>query len=164
MPEKLLEQNTLIGTWKMVSWEMKKPDGKAYYPFNQNPVGYLLHTQEGYVSLNMMRADRPPLGIANKELMQARELLVKPELLKFTWRRYIKDFFRYLEASVNYVSYSGRYEVQSNQKLIHYVEVSIIPEWIGIDIEHTFELVGERCLLLRSTLGDDDHLLTWERV
>jgi hypothetical protein len=38
-----------IGTWKLVSFEMRSADGVTY-PFGNDPVGYLMYNDEGYMS------------------------------------------------------------------------------------------------------------------
>ncbi|MHB8645040.1 MAG: lipocalin-like domain-containing protein [Thermomicrobiales bacterium] len=57
-----------------------------------------------------------------------------------------------------YVSYAGRYEVVEG-KVLHHVEVSLIPNWLGGTQERRYTLDGDRLTLVapRGTL-------IWERV
>lgn len=51
-----------------------------------------------------------------------------------------------LAAADTYLSYCGRYEVRPD-KVIHHVEVSLFPNWIGMDQERFFEFDGDRLSL-----------------
>ena len=33
------ESNPFIGTWKLISWEVKQPDGTIHYPYGKDVVG-----------------------------------------------------------------------------------------------------------------------------
>mgnify|MGYP002725654848 CR=1 FL=1 len=45
-----------------------------------------------------------------------------------------------------YVSYSGRFEVEG-EKVVHHIEVSLFPNWIGVGQERLYEFEGERLTL-----------------
>ncbi len=45
-----------------------------------------------------------------------------------------------------YVSYCGRYEFQGDV-VIHHVELSLFPNWVGVDQERLAELRGNRLTL-----------------
>ncbi len=70
-------------------------------------------------------------------------------------------------AEESYVSYCGRYGFDGD-KVIHHVELSLFPNWIGADQERLVDLGGSRLtlstrpLLLRGT-QQTAHLI-WERV
>ena len=151
-----------VGTWRLISWETKTPEGKISYPFGQNPIGYLTYTEDKHMSAAIMRENRLNIEIASEELMKARQVFLRPWLLINGWK-YIKAMFRYLQASANYVSYSGKYQIQGN-KVIHHVVVSLLPDWIGTDLERTFEFSDSRLLLITPPLGGNPQYLTWERV
>ncbi len=52
------ESNPFIGTWKLISWEVKQPDGTIHYLYGKNVVGYLIYTAGGYMSSEIMDPDR----------------------------------------------------------------------------------------------------------
>ncbi len=157
-----MTDRNFVGTWRLVSWETKTPEGKIAYPFGQNPIGYLTYTENKRMSAAIMKENRLNIEIASEELMKARQVFLRPWLLINSWK-YIKAIFRYLQASANYVSYSGKYEIQGN-KVIHHVEVSLLPDWTGTDLERTFEFSDSRLLLITPPLGGKPQYLTWERV
>ena len=50
MSEKLRDQ--LIGAWKLVSYVEKPIDGSApFYPMGENPMGIIMYTPDGYMSV-----------------------------------------------------------------------------------------------------------------
>ncbi len=70
-------------------------------------------------------------------------------------------------AAGTYISYCGKYEILDG-KVIHHVEVSLFPNWVGVDQERFFEFQGDRLLLSTPPIMYDgkqltDHVL-WERV
>jgi hypothetical protein len=70
-------------------------------------------------------------------------------------------------AADTYQSYCGKYEVQGD-KVIHHIEVSLLPNWGGVDQARFFEFEGNRLLLstppfLVAGIQQTAHLI-WERV
>ena len=71
------------------------------------------------------------------------------------------------QAEETYVSYCGRYDFLGD-RVVHHVELSLFPNWIGGDQERLVDLRGERltlstrALLLRG-IQQTAHLI-WERV
>lgn len=116
-----MSNNVLIGTWQLVSWEAKGKDGEMHYPFGKNPKGYITYTEQGYMSVTIMKSNRQNLEILTQELMEAKKICLTPWKLITAWR-YIKAIFKYLQAAANYVSYSGQYEIQGNT-VIHHVKL-----------------------------------------
>jgi hypothetical protein len=70
-------------------------------------------------------------------------------------------------AEETYLSYCGRYEFLGD-RVVHHVELSLFPDWMGTDQERLVDLRGERltlrtgALLLRG-IQQTAHLI-WERV
>lgn len=157
-----MTKTKFIGTWKLVSWETQTTQGEIIYPFGKNPIGYITYTTDGYMSANIMKSDRLNINIALQELMQARQVLLKPWLLLTSWK-YIQAGFRYFQASTNYISYGGRYEIVE-EKVIHYVDISLIPDWTGTNLERNFKFVDEKLVLSTPPIGGSPQYLTWERV
>ena len=139
-------RNPFVGTWKLVSFEVRRPDGKVTYPWGNDLVGRLMYTDDGYMSVAMMAADRPRFAAIDltKGSMQEK-----------------------VAAADKYISYAGRYEVQGS-KVIHHVDVSLFPNWVGGDQERNFEFEGNRLMLSTDPVAGDEkqktgHLI-WERA
>jgi hypothetical protein len=141
-----MTSNPLVGTWRLASWENRSADGTISYPLGRDAVGLITHTADGYMFVAMMRADREPfpagdlLGGSQKEKARAAE---------------------------SYVSYCGRYGFRGDS-VIHRVELSLFPNWSGVDQERFVEVTGNRLtlwtrpLLLSGT--EQSARVVWERV
>jgi hypothetical protein len=133
-----------LGTWKLVSVETRKEDGEVHRRGER--VGYLLYNDEGYMSVAFMKRDRPEFasGDIRGGTVEEKEAAVE-----------------------GYVSYCGRYEVMKD-KVIHHIEVSLFPNWVGVRKERMYELDGDRLtlstpLMLVGGRRLSTHLI-WERV
>ena len=135
----------LTGTWRLVSWENRTADQDVTHPFGTDPIGYLTYTDDGFMSVSIMRRDRP--AFASGDLLSA-----QPDEL--------------VSAAAGYVSYCGRYDVRGDT-VIHHVAVSLFPKWVGEDQERFVELSGDRLTLstrpTRLQGRDRTARLVWER-
>jgi hypothetical protein len=72
-----------------------------------------------------------------------------------------------LKAIETYIHYCGPYEVKGD-KVIHHVEVSLFPNWVGTDQMRFFEFSGNRLTLSTPPFerGGIQHsaVMIWERV
>lgn len=133
----------LIGTWKLVSWEVVRPDGRIHYPYGKDVVGFLIYTADGYMSAEIMDPDRQqsapgfPLEIASAQTLPQHDRA---------------------RAYSTYLSYCGTYSVEGNI-LTHHVKAGLIPSWVGSQqIRHfTFE---HGSLIISS----GNQKLVWERA
>ena len=41
------EHSTLVGAWRLLSWENQAADGQVTYPMGTDALGYLLYTADG---------------------------------------------------------------------------------------------------------------------
>ncbi len=144
--EREMESNRLLGTWRLVSWENTSADGTISYPLGRQPAGLIMYTDDGYMSVAVMRADREPFA--------AGDLLAGSSEEK-------------ARAAESYVSYCGRYELRDDA-VIHHIELSLFPNWSGIDQERLLEVTGNRLTLRTRPLLLDgieqSARLVWERI
>jgi hypothetical protein len=139
--------NRFIGTWKLVSHQLKTLDNQIDYPFGRDAIGYLMYNNDGYMSVAIMTANRP--------LFKSEDIKAGTPDEKIS----IAD---------THVSYCGQYEVQDN-KVIHHVKVSSFPNWTDTSQERIFKFEGNRLILSVSDpvliAGKQQvGLVTWERV
>jgi hypothetical protein len=138
----------LIGTWRLRSWRNLGSDGSSVDPLGEKPVGYISYTRDGFMSVEIMAAHRAPYQVDDTFGGTAEERS---------------------EAISTYLSYSGPFEVLSDQEtVIHHIEVSSYPNWIG-DAQVRFAKLDEDVLTLRAkpmTLQGVERTaeLVWERV
>ena len=116
-----IEMDSFIGAWRLVSFEFSK-DGQVSYPFGKDAVGYLMYSQDGYVAITVMSANRPNFASGDITGGSLEEKIA---------------------ALDTYFSYCGRYEVRGD-RVIHHLEVSLFPNWIGMDHERIFEFEDNR--------------------
>lgn len=53
-----MAENQFVGTWRLVSLELRDAEGLAIYPYGQDAIGYLMYTPDGYMSAHIMKAHR----------------------------------------------------------------------------------------------------------
>lgn len=136
--------DSIIGTWKLLSYELKK-EGKVIFPLGKKVNGLLLYQENGFMSGIISGENRPNV--------------TKPATMG------IPDNER-LEISKNFIAYSGKYCVD-NDKIIHSIEVSFIPNLIG-DTSHfgIFELKGNNLVIKSTPLSLKEIIVevTWVKV
>ncbi len=137
--------SSVVGTWRLRRWETRTSDGSVGYPLGPDAAGYLSYTPEGYVFVAMMRADRP--RYATEDLLGG-------------------TLAERAAAAGSYVTYCGRYELRAG-RVVHHVELSLFPNWTGLDQERFVELDGDRLTITTDPLaigGTTTNHLIWERV
>jgi hypothetical protein len=139
----MIENESLLGSWRLVSFELESTDGTISYPYGQDLTGYLYYNDDGYMSSAFMSAGRVAEG--DGELSEAAKASNYDQ----------------------FMAYTGPFEVQGD-KITHHVEVSSLEVWIGSAQERWFKIDGDRLDLLTAPLsvGGDAPVgrLTWQRV
>ena len=139
-------RGALVGGWRLVSWENRAADGQVTYPMGIDALGALLYTADGRFSVTISRRGRE--GFAAGDLLSGTS----------------EEKARAVEG---FVAYAGRYSFHGD-RVIHHVELSLFPNWVGSDQERSVELAGNRLILSASPLLLAGKLqvprLVWERV
>jgi hypothetical protein len=128
--EKVHAYDTLVGAWRLVSWENQAADGQISYPMGADAIGYVLYTADGRFSVTISRAGRA--GFAAGDLLGGTT----------------EEQGRAVEG---FVAYAGRYSFHGD-RVIHHVELSLFPNWVGSDQQRWVELAGDRLILSASPL------------
>jgi hypothetical protein len=143
---KVHARDALVGAWRLLSWENQAADGRVTYPMGTDALGYLIYTADGRFSVMISRAGRP--GFAANDLFGG----TMPEQA---------------QAVEGFVAYAGRYRFDGD-RVVHHVELSLFPNWVGSDQERAVELSGDRLILSARPLllGGKRQVprLVWERV
>jgi Lipocalin-like domain len=146
MRETRRARNALVGTWRLIRWENRSIDGQTTYPLGEDAQGLIMYGDDGYMSVALMRARRETFGAG--------------DLLGGTAEEKAK-------AAEEYVSYCGRYEFEG-ETVIHHVELSLFPNWVGADQERLVEIDGDRLTLSTRPLLLDGieqtAYLVWKRA
>ena len=139
--------NSLIGTWRLVSWENRNEVGDFDYPFGRDAFGYITYTKSGFMFVAIMTSNRP--HFSSDDILEGGSIEEKAL------------------AAETYLTYCGTYKIMEN-RIIHQIEMSMFPNWSGIDQERFFVLKGDKLILSTPLLilggkKQTTHLV-WERV
>ena len=138
--------DALVGAWRLVSWENRAADGQVTYSMGSDALGYLLYTADGRFSVTISRRGRA--GFAAGDLLSG-------------------SAEEQARAVQGFVAYAGRYSFHGD-RVIHHVELSLFPNWVGTDQERWVELAGDRLTLSASPLllagKQQVPRLLWERA
>jgi hypothetical protein len=120
-----MARSSLVGTWKLVAWELRDDEDHVSYPFSRDALGYLTFTDDGHMSVIITTADRRPFGKSDMLHGTAEEKATAAETC---------------------VAYCGTYRIDADRVFIK-VEASLFPNWLGTTQERQIERDGERIAL-----------------
>jgi hypothetical protein len=140
---------TIIGTWKLVSAKLTTDTGEVRDSWGPNPVGFLTYTSDGRMSAILTFSGRKNLSVSDFISAPAGERA---------------------EAFASMTAYAGRYTF-SGDKVIHHVEAASTPNDVGTNLERVIvQLDADRLVLrvakpyLRGGIMVRQQELVWERV
>jgi hypothetical protein len=140
--------DSLIGTWRLVSFKAERSDGSASDLYGPSPLGLLVYDRDGHMSIHQSKPDLPKCGTQD--------------------RRKCPDALARV-AFDNYAGYWGRYEVKASEKtVVHHVDGASAPDWIGTSRKRFFDVNGNRLTITTppQQAGGVQSVvvLVWERV
>jgi hypothetical protein len=143
-----MNADDFIGTWRLVSWRNVADDGSTADPLGEAPMGYIFYNHDGYMSVAIMAANRAPFR--------------EPDAFGGTLQERS-------DAISTYLSYAGPFEVHADEgTVIHHIEVSSFPNWIGKDQVRFASIDGNRLTLSTKPMLFQGVVrtaeLVWERV
>ncbi|NLT14677.1 MAG: lipocalin-like domain-containing protein [Clostridiales bacterium] len=104
-------KDKLLGTWKLRSFTGTDETGETVHIMGEGATGFICYSQDGWVSVEILRADRPRYAVPDTELGTDEQTLA---------------------AARGMFAYAGRFTVdEENQIVYHELEFSLIPNWIG---------------------------------
>ena len=114
----------LVGSWRLVSYEVRDEVGLLVgHPLGVDATGYLLYTPDGFMSVQVMRRDRPWYqadGLGDGTDAES------------------------ADAARGYVAYAGTYRVERDSVVVHEPAVSLFPNWVHTTIARNAVLVEPR--------------------
>ncbi|HUP41024.1 MAG TPA: lipocalin-like domain-containing protein [Vicinamibacterales bacterium] len=144
----LARQNSVIGTWRLLSYDTQTPEGKKTFPLGEDVAGLAIYLPNGRVSIQFMRHDRPLFKSGD------------------AWRGTLEEERAAFEG---FFGYAGRYTVDAARSVVtHHLEIASAPNYVGTNLVRTFSMNGNR-LTLRTPqrqLGGQTSASTliWERI
>lgn len=110
--------DSLVGTWKLVSWQVIVENEPPRNVFGVHPKGFLILTREGRaIVLTTAQDRRPGMGDADRAALHKSML-----------------------------AYSGKYRVEGND-FVTAVDVSWNEEWNGTEQRRHFRLEGDKLFI-----------------
>jgi hypothetical protein len=138
-------EDTVVGTWKLVSATASSEGGERRDAFGPSPTGILTYTGDGRMSVAIAESGRKALS-GDRVSAPAGERA---------------------QAFATFLAYTGAYSLKGD-KVIHHVEISSFPNWVGTDLVRTLAIEGERITLTTPPLSVGGKLqtteLVWERL
>lgn len=116
------------------------------HPFGETATGLLIYTIDGWMSGQVMRSGRTNLVQGYRQSGSVGEVL---------------------DAFEGYIAYCGRYRVDEEAgEVIHIVEASLFPNWVGSEQRRQYEIAANRLVLRARTAGQNKKTmeLQWRRV
>jgi hypothetical protein len=60
-----MSEHPLIGTWRLVSFDVRDEGGRITHPFGRDAVGFITYTADGHMAVQFGRADRARLAVGD---------------------------------------------------------------------------------------------------
>ncbi|HEX7529073.1 MAG TPA: lipocalin-like domain-containing protein [Thermoanaerobaculia bacterium] len=138
---------SLAGAWKLLVFEFRS-EGQVVFPFGTNFSGLCLYDATGYMSMQIMRGDRPRFAVNDQQAGAPDEVAA---------------------AFTGCYSYFGTYVAdETHGVVVHHVSQSLFPNSVGTDLVRFYRISGERLIVSAPTQQVRGHLmdamLVWERV
>lgn len=142
------DTNRFVGSWRLVSFEGRSPDGRRIHPMGEQPSGQLIYDAKGQVSVQYMRRDRPEF--ASGDLHQG-----SPEEIKAAFE--------------GYIGYWGTYDVDERAGTVtHHVAGASFPNWVGgeqkrfYSFDHNHLTFKTPPILIGGV--ETTNVIVWERI
>ena len=142
-------ESRFTGTWRLLACEGRWSDGRVTRPYGDEPCGMLVYDGKGSFSGQVMARERPSFTSGN--LLRGSDDEVRA-------------------AFEGYVAYYGGYSVDETEGLmIHQVEGSFFPNWIGERQVRKFDFLENgrlelSTLPIKGSRADLTVVLQWERA
>lgn len=134
----------LVGSWKLISFQMLEPNGQTAYPFGKDAQGRLTYGPDGRMAVQLMNPSRP--RFASDDPLVTSEAQVRA-------------------AFGGYTAYYGTYSVNPNERtIVHHIEAALLPNWVGADQLRHFEYDGKYLTLKGALLlGGSERIVSLVR-
>jgi hypothetical protein len=137
-------QPAFVGSWKLISYESFSLAGEVSYPLGKDAIGRINYDAAGRMSVQIMRPGRPQM-----------EGLIRtggtPEQVITAYR--------------GYTAYYGVYTVdEARSVVIHKVEGSLFPNYVGTDQVRHYSFSGKRLTLQADLQQGGRSKLVWEKL
>ncbi len=130
-------EQKFVGSWKLISFVLTSSTGEVTHPLGQNAEGRITYDAAGRMSVQIMQPGRP--NSANPQQI--------------------------FGANSGYLAYYGSYVVEEARGVVvHRVEASLFPNYIGTNQVRRYSFSGNRLTLEAETPQLGRSKLIWERL
>lgn len=120
-------QDSIVGTWRLISVEDRPEQGSPQYPYGERPRGLLIYDATGHMAIQWMKVPHPQVASGDEDKVTPAEKIALFDA---------------------YVAYFGTYTVDVKRGVvIHHVEADLFDVYVGADQERAFVLDGDRLTL-----------------
>jgi Lipocalin-like domain len=152
--EAKLTKQAIIGAWRLVGIDYSGPNGALTDPvFGPDPQGILIYDQSGWMSVQIVTANRPAIGRPATRTSR----VVTPDDAKLA-----------AVAFDTYYAYFGTWDYNADTSVItHHLSSSLLPYETGLEYrrEVTFDGVHLKLIARSQQTGEERHsTLVWTRV
>lgn len=119
-----MKSDDVQGTWVLLDWVQDYDDGRRIYPFGEDAVGTIVYSGDR-MSCIMSRSGRAPFAAGGQ------------------WNADDADKAR---AYGEMMAYAGGFSIEGNE-VLHHVDLSLFPNWIGGVQRRRAALNGDRLSL-----------------
>jgi hypothetical protein len=116
-----VEAKRWFGTWSLETCEVRSASGVTSYPYGKNGTGYIMYLEPNRMAVAISGENRRAFAVA--------DMLGGTEEEKSA-------------AIESYVSYCGTFQV-GEQSVIHRIDVSLFPNWVGTSQERLYSFDGD---------------------
>ena len=135
----------IVGTWRLVSWELRDSTGEVTYPLGPDAEGRITYTADGFMSVLITGRGRRPYASG--------------DMFGGTMEEAAK-------AAGRSIAYCGTYQ-RAGDVVLHHVELSTFPNWERTEQERFISWQDGRLVLSTRPIFIDgkeqEARLIWER-
>jgi hypothetical protein len=141
-----MDRRRWFGTWKLEAVELHSLRGVTTYPYGTKPAGCIMYLEPDRMAVAFGSGDRPHFA--------SEDLLGGTDLEKGA-------------AFNSFVCYCGTFDV-GERSVVHRIDVSLFPNWVGTYQERFYEFDGDALRLSSKPFlvrGEQQTVhLSWRRV
>jgi len=136
----------LLGRWDLVEFAEIDPAGERLHVLGRDATGFIAYGIDGWVSVQMMASGRTAYDGTSVDGGTPQQSA---------------------EAAASYLAYAGRYTVDEGARMVvHHVELSLQPNWVGHAMPRHVRFEGARGLVLTAPMSPTTGkttVITWRR-
>ncbi len=137
----------LVGTWSLLEWTAKSPEGEITYPFGRDAKGRIMYDRLGNMSVQLARNERSLFESDDPWIGTTEEIQT---------------------AFLGFFAYYGTYSLDEENRIItHHLGMCSFPNWIGTKQQRFFKFDGEKLILTTPPIVaehvDKINILVWQK-